>query len=73
MPDGKVIHAVSKEDLALKIRESSFFPAKDLTEYMFEFAKRVFIMHGVRVCAWNPELFISDLLYYKIITEILVN
>ena len=42
-------------------------------ERAFEFAKRVFIMHGIRVCAWNPELFVSDLLYYKIITEILVN
>lgn len=73
MPDGKIIHAASKEQLAIKIRESSFFPAKDLNEYMYEFAKRVYIMHGVKICSWNPEFFINDLLYYKVITEILVN
>lgn len=73
MPDGKIIRAHTFEELALKMRESSFFPAKDLNEYMLDVAKRVYIMHGIQVRAWAPDPFISDLIHYKIVIEILSN
>lgn len=73
MPDGKVMYAFTFEELALKMRESAFFPAKDLNEYMLDVAKRVFIMHGIHIVAWAPEPFIRDLIHFKIVTEILHN
>ena len=73
MPDGKIIRAFNFEELALKMREGAFFPAKDLNEYMLDVAKRVYIMHGVQVSSWAPDPFIRDLIHYKIVTEILAN
>lgn len=73
MPDGKVIRAHDYEELAIKMRNSAFFPGKDLNEYMLDVAKRVYIMHSVTISAWAPEQFIRDLIFYKLITEILPN
>ena len=73
MPDGKIIRAFDFEELALKMRASAFFPAKDLNEYMLDVAKRVYIMHSVEIQAWAPEPFFRDLIFYKIVTEIIPN
>ncbi len=73
MPDGKLLRAKDFEELATRMRHSAFFPAKDLTEYMSDVAKRVYIMYGIQVSHWSPDVFIRDLLYHKIVTEILRN
>lgn len=71
MPDGKIFRAHTFEELAIKMRADAFFPCKDLNQYMLEMAKRVYIMHNVQIRAWTPDEFIRDLIYYKIVSEII--
>ncbi len=71
--DGKEFRANSFAELAEHIRESSWFPGKSVYDYMRKFSSRARTLLGVKIRFERPEDFISDLLSYRILTEVILN
>lgn len=70
MPDGRIFRAASAEELVTQMRNSSFAAVQDLNDYMTQAAKRAYVVYGVTICSWAPDLFLQDLLRYKIVTVV---
>lgn len=67
MRDGKIFLASTPKEFVRKMRNTSFIPSKNLTEYMDQVSKRIYIAHGVKLEYTDEKTFVDELIKHGIV------